>query len=544
MMQRVLNQASRSIASGAVILGLAGLLSRVLGVYRDRLLATTFGAGPSLDAYYAAFRVPDFVFNLLVLGALSAGFIPIFSEYLKKNKEQAWKLAQSVLMMIFILLLAVCIILFIAAPWLVSLITPGFSEELVQTTIKLTRIMLLSPLLLGLSAVFGGVLQSFKRFLAYSLAPILYNLGIIAGIFLFVEPMGIEGLAWGVVLGAGAHLFMQLYITYRLGWRFSFTNIWQKKGIREIVRLMGPRTLSLVILQINLLVITIFATRLSEGSVTIFNFANNLAHVPIGLFGISFAVSAFPVLSQYAAEKRDRFFDRTIFKTTSQILFFLMPALIVILLLDEQIVRLVYGAGEFDWNSTLRTARTLLFFLPGILAQAIIPLLTRAFYAEKDTKHPLYAAMVGFILTIILAGILPGLMLDYPVSGLSLAFSLASVGQLLLLMYYLKVKTDDEIRFLIHTIWQTIIASAFMFFIIQVIKELTGTYLDLLTVKGVLLHFLLPAAAGYASYLIVLGAVDNDEFMYYEQAFKGKLRIFEKAFVPTVGAGEEDDITL
>ncbi len=542
-MHRLFNQASRSIASGAVVLGFAGLFSRLLGVYRDRLLATTFGAGESLDIYYAAFRIPDFVFSLLVLGALSAGFIPVFSEYLKRNKEEAWKLAESVLFLLLISLFLLSGFVFLLADWLIPLITPGFNPDQLDQTILLTRIMLASPILLGISSVFGGVLQTFKRFLAYSLAPILYNIGIIFGVFFLVKPFGLIGLAYGVVLGAFLHLIMQSTIAMKLGFIWSFKNIWQTKGLKEIISLMGPRTISLVIFQVNLLVVTIFATSLEQGSLTIFNFASNLAHVPIGLFGISFAVSAFPVLSEYIAEGKESEFAYTIYKTVSQILFFLMPTIVLFILLDEQIVRLVYGAGEFSWNSTLVTAKTLLYFVPGLFAQALIPLLSRGFYAKKNTKYPLYSALAGLVATIGLSYWFVELF-ENGVVGLAFAFSVASFLQLVLLASLLKIKADEEIRCLRQTIWQTIIASGAMILVIQLIKEFSGPLLNLLTVKGVFIHFLLPSVIGGLIYLFVLRFIGNEEYLYYEQGIKGKLRLFEKAFVPTIATGEEDDTTL
>jgi len=543
MIHRLFNQASKSIASGAVVLGLAGLLSRLLGVYRDRLLATTFGAGESLDIYYAAFRIPDFVFSLLVLGALSAGFIPVFSQYLKKNKEEAWRLAESVFFLLLATLITLCAVVFAFADYLIPLITPGFNQDQLVQTVLLTRIMLASPILLGASAVFGGVLQSFKRFLAYSLAPILYNLGIIFGIFFLVEPFGLSGLAYGVVLGAAIHLFMQGTIAMKLGFTWSFKHIWKQKGLKEIISLMGPRTISLVIFQVNLLVITIFATGLDEGSLTIFHFASNLAHVPIGLFGISFAVSAFPVLSEYIAENKVSEFAYTIYKTTSQILFFLIPTIVLFVLLDEQIVRLVYGAGEFTWDSTLTTAKTLLYFVPGLFAQALIPLFARGFYARKDTMQPLYASLIGLVATIGFSFWFIQLF-EESVAGLAFAYSIASFLQLLILIALLKIKTDDEIRCLRQTIWQTIVASLGMIFVIQFIKSVSGPLLNLLTVKGVFIHFLLPTVIGGIVYLFILRFIENEEYLYYEQGIKGKLRLFEKAFVPTVATGEEDDTTL
>ena len=219
MLKKILNSQSKTIISAAVILGAASLVSRVLGLFRDRILAGQFGAGDELDIYYAAFRIPDLVYSLLVLGAISAGFIPVFVGYLEKDKNRAWYLASSVLNLIGFSLVAVAGLLTIITPWLIKLVAPGFNSEKLDLTIQLTRIMFLSPFFLGLSAVFGGILQSFRRFLIYSLAPVMYNLGIIFGALFLIKPFGLIGLAYGVVLGAFLHLVVQIPTAWFCGFR-------------------------------------------------------------------------------------------------------------------------------------------------------------------------------------------------------------------------------------------------------------------------------------------------------------------------------------
>ncbi len=543
-------KSSSTIASAAIVLGLAGLLSRLLGVYRDRLLASTFGAGSALDAYYAAFRIPDFVFNLLVLGALSAGFIPVFSEYLTKSKKKAWRLSQAVFTALFLVLLAICGIFFLFAPQLVALMTPGFSGEVLDQTIVLTRIMLLSPILLGVSSVFGGILQSFKQFVAYSLAPLLYNLGIIFSLFVFVPQYGLEGLAYGVVFGAFLHMTMQYLIVRKIGWKFKLFPFWKEKGLMEIIKLMGPRTAALAITQVNLLVITVIASTLGEGRLAIFNLAQNLAHVPIGLFGVSFAVAAFPVLSTQFCKKQHEKFRATVYKTLSQVLFFLLPTLIIFALLDEQIVRLVLGAGEFDWESTVLTARTILFLIPGIFAQALLPLFARVYYARKNTSYPFWAAVIGLIVMILssfwftkgLGDINQGTFIVQDIAGLAAAFSLASLVQLAVLMLskYIRPKGKTYKRFKESSI-HLIQASFVLFIVIQLVKHYTGQYLDLLTVKGVLLHFFLPVSIGGVAYLAVLKAFSSLEYLEFEKGFKQKIRKVTDVLLPFEATGAEDD---
>lgn len=532
--------ASTSITSAAIVLGLSGLLSRLLGVYRDRLLASTFGAGATLDAYYAAFRIPDFVFNIIVLGALSAGFIPVFSQYMAKSKEKAWQLAQSALIIVSLSVILLGIGLYAAAPWLMKALVPGFTPENLKLATDMTRIMLLSPVILGISSVFGGVLQSFKRFLAYSLAPIFYNAGIIFGIAFLAPRFGPSGLAWGVILGSSLHLLMQTTVVMRTGWSWQAIWPWRAEGIREILGLMGPRTLSLAISEANLFVVTSLASGMSAGSLAIFNFAHNLAHVPIGLIGISFAVAAFPVLSTYAAQGRIRKFVKTQEKTVSAILFFLMPILVVMILLDEQIVRIVLGAGKFDWKSTLLTARTLLFLTPHIFAQTLIPLYARSYYARKNTLYPFYAASSALLLNAVSAYYLTGI---YGITGLAMSLGIASTFQLLFLLTGTEVRTKYLSKTSVRiTMVQTFIGACIMVFMVQLTKFVIGPALDLLTVPGVLLHFIVPSAAGYAGYLLALKAQKSAEYRHYESIFQDKLRHVFRTLLPVVGAGEEDDL--
>ncbi|MFA6551864.1 MAG: lipid II flippase MurJ, partial [Patescibacteria group bacterium] len=286
MIKRLFNSKINSITSAAIIVATASVASRFLGIFRDRILAGEFGAGSTLDIYYTAFRIPDLVFNLFVLGALSAGFIPVFAglcekksllKFFSRGKEkcqpEAWYVANAVINLIGISLIFISVIFIIFTPQLMPLISPGFDSEKLAMTVAMTRIMFLSPFFLGLSSVMGGVLQSFKRFFVYSLAPIVYNIGIIIGALYFVPLWGVYGLAYGVVLGAILHFLIQLPATISLGYRWHPVLGVKNKNVREIIRMMIPRTMSLAISQINLVVITIIASMLAAGSLTIFNFA-------------------------------------------------------------------------------------------------------------------------------------------------------------------------------------------------------------------------------------------------------------------------------
>ncbi len=469
MIRRLFGGQINSITVAALLVALSSLLSRFLGIFRDRILAGEFGAGDTLDIYYAAFRVPDIIFNLLVLGALSAGFIPILSKLVKDfnptdererlacKNQAAWALVDNIMSLMAIVLVLISLLGIVLAPQFVRLIVPGFSPEKQQLTAELTRIMFLSPFFLGISSILGGILQTFRRFFVYSLSPIFYNFGIIIGALFFVPRFGVYGLAWGVVLGAFLHMLVQLPLIFRLGYLYRPRLDFKDKGLLSVLTMMLPRTMSLATAQINLLVITIMASHLSGGSLAVFNFANNLQSFPIGIFGISFAVAAFPVLSNVAFDKRK--LVKNFSAVFRQILFFIVPATVLLMALRAQIVRVILGTGNFAWQDTMATIDTLGYFAISLFAQASIPLLTRVFYARHDSKTPFYIGILSIGVNVLLSFWLPNLEVaknfqdasgavfsdtaPLGVAGLALAFTIASIINFILLWVALRLEIGD-----------------------------------------------------------------------------------------------------
>ncbi len=475
-----------SITGAAIILGGASFLSRIIGIVRDRIFAHQFGAGDVLDAYYAAFRVPDLVYNLLIVGALSAGFIPIFLELKEKNKKEAWHVTNSVLNILSVGSLIVCVLLFIFASPLTDLIVPGFSAEKKEITVMLTRIMFLSPILLGVSSLVGGVLQSFKSFFVYSLTPIMYNLGIIIGAIWFVPWFGIAGLGYGVILGAVLHLLIQLPMLYRLGFSYQPVMDTNNASVRRIWRMMIPRTLSLATFQINLLVITIIASMLGGGSIAIFNLANNLQYFPVGIIGISFAIAAFPTLSELVAKHKKTEMVDELIRTTRQILFFILPLTIIFLLLRAQIVRTVLGTGAFDWHDTIVTADTLALFSISLFAQSLIPLLVRGFYAIQDTWTPFLIGLSGSLVNILIAISVKDM---FGVKGLAFAFSVSAMFQVALLWLSLRHKVGSmKEGSLILFLGKITFASMMMAIVVQILKQPISALVDMTRLWGIFIQ--------------------------------------------------------
>src|SRR3990172_7451480 len=502
MWRKIINGRVTSITGAAIVIGGASVISRILGVVRDRVLAGQFGAGDYLDIYYAAFRLPDFVFNIIVLGGLSAGFIPLFTQQPQKSKPDAWRLANNTAHLMLSGLIIICGLLVILTPWILPLIAPGFEDEKKALTITLSRVMFLSPILLGISGIIGGVLQSFKKFIAYALAPVWYNIGIIIGVLIIAPKIGIVGLAWGVVLGAALHLLTQLPSLFFTGWRWQFIFNPFDLVTRELWRLMVPRTLSLIILQINLVVITILASTLPTGSLAVFNLANNLQSFPLSIFGISFAVAAFPTIAAFAQSKNFDEFSRVVTKTLRQIIFLVIPISALFILLRAQIVRVILGTGAFDWQATILTANALGLFSLSLFAQATTPMLARAFYSLHNTLTPFAIGLVSAIINLFASLIF---MKFFGVIGLALAFSLASVAQMILMWSALrpKLKITEE-RQILMTLWQICLATLGMGLVVQVLKYLLAMAVNMQTFIGIFSQALIAGIFGVIVYYLLM----------------------------------------
>ncbi|MDA3803033.1 MAG: murein biosynthesis integral membrane protein MurJ [Patescibacteria group bacterium] len=521
-----------NVTMAATLVAVSSLASRFLGVVRDKILASKFGAGEELDIYFAAFKIPDLIYSLIVLGALSAGFIPIFTSLIKdknchkkdecnpeKNNKEAWHLASNIINILVIALSVLSVIGYFLAPYLMSIIAPGFEKSQQEVTAVLTRIMFLSPLLLGLSGIFSGILQSFKRFIVYSLAPIFYNLGIIFGALFLVDRFGLQGLAWGVVIGAFLHLIIQVPTVRNLGFRHKKLIDFKEKNTRKIFKMMVPRTMSLAISQINLVVITILASTMDSGSLTIFNLANNLQSFPVGIFGISFAIAAFPLLSETAKDAKK--LAANFSKTFRQILFFIVPSTVLIIILRAQIIRVVYGSGNFDWTDTILTMNTLGFFALSLFAQATIPLLIRVFYANEDSKTPFYLGLGSVLLNIILSVVLSK---NMGVSGLALAFSIASIVNFFLLFVWIYVKNGNiHLSKIIVAVAKFSISAIFAGGAAQATKYLVWPFIDMTKFSGVFIQLIIAGLVGGIIYLLSCYILKNKEMINFINSFKRRI---------------------
>ena len=422
------------ILKAASIISAFSLLSRLVGLLRDRILAGQFGAGNELDIYYAAFRIPDFLYQIFVAGAISAVFIPIFLDYFKKNKEEAYYFSSVVMNFFCLFLIGAAILLIIFTPYLMKIIAPGFIGEKRLMAISITRIMFFSPLFLGLSAILSSVLQARQKFFIFSISPILYNFGIIIGAVFLAPKIGLAGLAWGVVLGAFMHFAVQLPSAIHSGFRPRAVFNFSHPGLQKMLKLAVPRIFGLAVSQINVWVMTAFASTLGVGAIAIFNLAQNLQNVPVGFVGIPLAIAIFPVLSELASDKKD--FKKKINKTLLQILVLILPAILIFYFFSDIIIKIILGTGRFSQDNVELTARVLSIFAFGLLGEALIPFLARGFYAIQDTLTPVLISLFSVALNIGAAFYLLS-MLQNKILALPIAFSISSIVNAALLFLFL-----------------------------------------------------------------------------------------------------------
>lgn len=528
----IFNREFNIVASAAFTIGFFSLLSRILGVVRNRIFAGEFGAGDAMDMYFAAFLIPDFVYNLFIVGMLGSIFIPVFARELERSEEDAWRLANAALTVFTVVIALFAAVAILFAPRLIMFAAPGFNAEKQAGAAALMRVMFLSPILLAISNVLGSILQAHKMFFSFALAPVMYNIGIIFGAIFFVKQLGIIGLALGVVLGAFLHLAIQLPPLFKLGFRFRVSFDTAHAGVRKMARLSIPRIAGIAAYQFNLVFVSALASTVMQGSVSIFNFANDLQFVPVGIVALSFASAVFPFLaSHYAAGDTRAFLDR-LYSAVNQILFLVIPVSVFFILLRAQIVRIIFGYGQFSWENTRLTAAALGAFAVSVFAQALIPLFSRAFFAREDTKTPVVINVSAMALNIALSFLFLRLMRSggafaaavgaiFKVTGmegmeilaLPLAFSCSAIVNFALLYFAFsrRVEEFDGSR-IIFSLWKINIAAGAMAVAVYGALYAAALFVNMRTFAGIFTQGIAGAFAGFFVYCLMAYMLKIPEF--------------------------------
>lgn len=423
----------KKIFMGAGILGISSLASRLLGVVRANQLASIFGTSASLNAYYAGFALPDFLYSVLVYAAVASAFVPLFLEL--KGSEK-WRFTSAVLDGVVLATTVFAVVVFVFAPQLVGLIYSGFDLSTQSLTVEIVRILCLSPILFGISSVFMSLQTAVGRFTAYSLAPVIYNLAIIFGVVYFRD---IYMVAWCTVIGAGLHMLLNLVAGLRLGFRYKLTFWRERDHLMRFWRLGAPRVVSMMGYQINLLVDSAVASLVTFGSLSVLRYAQDINSFPLGIFGLSIATASFGSLTALFAKGNTPEFLYKIKMTLAKMWFFIVPSAVGLILVREDVTAVLLQYGNFDAGDTYAVSGTLAYLAVGLFASATVPLLNRIFYAMKNTRVPLYASLAQMVLNIVLDLLLYQ---SWGVWGLALASSVAVTVQML----YLFLRATDRFQ--------------------------------------------------------------------------------------------------
>lgn len=513
-----------NILSAAFIIMITVILSQILGLIRQRLLVAIFGASDTLGVYLTSAKLPDLLFQLIIAGAMTSAFIPVFSDYIAKQKEkEAHAMASTLLSIGLALFSLLAVILFIFAPFFLQLLNvgAGFSESDMTLMANIMRVMLIGQLLFIIGTFFSVLLQSYNHFFIPGIAAALYNLGIIIGIVTFSSSVGIFAAAYGVILGAIIFIVTQLPMLKKVGFTFRPSFSFRVAGISEVLHLMWPRTFSIAVFQLGTLAIVSLVSFLSSPgrNYVIFDYAQTLAFAPVVLFGQTIAQAAFPIL----ARERERIdeFKATFMTSFNQMLYLILPISVLMLVLRIPIVRLIFGAGQFDWEATVLTGRTLAFFSLSIFAQALIYLVSRGFYALHDTKTPLVIGSITTVIMIVL-GYVFVLVYHLGVESIAFAFSIASVLNLIFSMVLLERKIGGFSRStLFSPMIKIFIATFFTGFALYIpIKLLDQLVFDTTRTINLLILTGISSLAGLSLYLFLTWFLNVKEATTFILLFK------------------------
>ena len=445
-----LERQQTTILSAALIIGLANIISSIAGLIRERLLISYFfdtvESRLALEAFQVSFQIPDALFQMLILGAVSASFIPIFSQVKRSNEQAAFKTASVVLNIVMLAFIAIGSIVFIFAEPLTSLRTgTGFTPEQLVIATKLTRIMLVAQILFAISNFLSGILQSYQRFLIPAVAPILYNIGIILGVFFFSESLGIYAAGIGVIIGAFLHLAIQLPFALLAGFRFTFSLDIKSPGVKTLFSLMPPRFITYAVNELQNISLGFFATSLGNLSFFVIRLALRLMTIPIRIIGVPIGQASLSFLSAESAEEETGRFRSLLIQSLNHVAFFAFPASMLLLILRIPIVRLVFGASNLPWETTVLTGKIVAIISLSIVAQALVQILMRAFHALKDTRTPLMITFIS-VVVYLLGSSYVVFFTNFGVLGIAATILVAALLEMILYFILIEKKVGEIIQ--------------------------------------------------------------------------------------------------
>jgi putative peptidoglycan lipid II flippase len=427
------------LGRASALVAFTSFLSYAVGLVRDRTIAVHFGTTTATDTYNASFLIPDILFNLFIAGALTAAFMPMFSDYLHKDKKEAESLANTMLSGASLLIIVLSTVAFIFMDSIIPFVFPSVAVDGQQSIIFMTKLMLPSAFIFAISNTLGNILMTYRRFFSFAISPVLYNLGIILGIVLLNDTLGIHSAAVGVLIGATLHLIIRLIDVFMTDYRYKPELNVSHPGFKKIIRLMIPKSLSLIAWQVNLYIFAVVGMRMMEGGLAAFNFARNIQSFAVSLFGIAFATAVFPSLNSAASKNDKKEFTRNFQNTLHRILFFTIPATIGVMILAKPITDLILGGGEFGSNSLDMTSIILLFFAISIPFESLTHLFARSFYAMKNTMTPMIINIFSLtIVALITIFIAPVYGIEWFSIGFAIGFGIYNILFVIIIRKHLK----------------------------------------------------------------------------------------------------------
>jgi putative peptidoglycan lipid II flippase len=464
-----ISSASRQIARAAGVVMVGFVLSSLTGLASQVLISRDFGTSAGLDAFFAANRLTEILFNLMAGGALASAFLPTFTGFLTRDdRANAWQLASSIANVVTVALATVCALAWLFAPWLVrNILAPGFRDpSQVSLTIDLLRVMLVSPLIFGVSGLLMATLNAHQHFALPALAPAAYRFGIIIGIWVLVPKLGIYGLAWGVLLGSALHLLVQLPALFGIQPRYQLKLGLGNPAVRQVGRLMAPRMIGVAVVQLNFLVNTIIASGQSEGSLTAITFAFQIMILPQAVIAQAIAIAALPTFSAQVARGELTEMRASLANTLRGVIFLSLPASVGLILLRRPVIEILLQRGEFTVGSTELVAWALLWYAAGLVGHSVLEIIARAFYAMHDTRTPVIVGALAMSLNLVLSIVLSALFANIgwmPHGGLALANSFATALECLTLLWLMRRRLDGlDLARLKRGLWATLGATTVM----------------------------------------------------------------------------------
>jgi len=529
-----LNKELNGVNEAALLLGIFTFVSQLLGLIRDRMLAYMVGPGPTLDIYYAAFRIPDFLYISVASLASVTVLMPFMMSRMNSsdNNKEARSFLNNIFSVYILFMVIISIVVSLFMPYIARYIAPGFTESQLSSLIIVSRIMLLSPIFIGLSNLIGTVTQLFKNFFVFSLTSIFYNVGILFGIIFLYPRFGVYGLAYGVIIGAIMHLSIQIPIVAKHNFLPKFVSRIKWNEIFKVVRSSLPRTFTLSCNSLAFIVLISLASTLKPGSISLFTFAYNLQSVPVGIIGISYSVAAFPVLIRSFTQKNMADFIKHIIGTARQIIFWSMPIITLLIVLRAQIVRVILGSNTFSWSDTRLTAASIALFIISLATQGLVLLFVRGYYAAGNTKKPLIVNVLSSVMVIVFAYLFIYLFNNYKVTlsfvenilrvsnvpgtvmlALPLAYALGSILNFFLIWILFKrdfLKNTSSKLFI--TFRDSLLSSLSMGVVAYISLGLLDNVFNINTGFGIFLQGFISGIIGIGFGILILFILKNREF--------------------------------